>query len=319
VAPGEYQVAATGGRRRALKLTVRADELPEPVELMLVESGVTGKVVDASTGEPLAGAWVECERVLDASSGNLANLVTSYKAGRPSAADGSFAVTGLEAGRYTMRLSRDGYGTELVPEFTITEGETLAGISVKLGPACMLTGMVKNASGTPVEGASFKVVTESGKSLFLIDMTTSATDGVYSQGSLKPGRYRVTASKDGYAPTTLEVTVRADDPTEADFVLLQGGRVEVTVRSGGDPVRSASLVLLDSGGKPVTKSITLENLFSTRMDTTDSNGQAKISGIPAGTYTVRVKRGTAQATSDSFEVFEATSTAVEVALPQGGE
>lgn len=315
VKAGQYQVTATAGRRASSPVTVVDDAAPEALTLVLVASGLSGSVVDGSTGEPLSGTWVECERIVEGDTSGFSGIAKTYKAGKPSRSDGTFDVEGLEEGSYRLRAFRQGYGTEVIEGLTIEKGETKTDIEIRMGPECVLSGMVRSAAGTPLEGASVNVQDAEGRDVFLIDMTTSSNNGSYTQGSLKPGSYTISVDKDGYAPASAAVTVRAGVEAKQDFTLLQGGRLDVTVRSTtGDAVDGALLVLIDSSGEPVTKSVTLTNLFSTSKTKTDANGQTTIRGVSAGSYRVRATRSGVVATSELVEVFEGTSTAVEITL-----
>jgi len=64
-----------------------------------------------------------------------------------------------------------------------------------------LTGMVTDASGGVIQGASIKVISEATGE---IRETRSQADGSYSVTLLLPGSYRVTATRDGFKSVTYE-------------------------------------------------------------------------------------------------------------------
>ncbi len=82
---------------------------------------VTGKVVDASTQQPLANVEV-------------ALAATPYR--ELSRNDGSFALNGVPAGTYRLRASRIGYGSQ-IQEVTVTSGGTTTA-QVSLAPAAAI-------------------------------------------------------------------------------------------------------------------------------------------------------------------------------------
>ncbi len=82
---------------------------------------VTGKVVDASTQQPLANVEV-------------ALAATPHR--ELSRGDGSFAINGVPAGTYRLRASRIGYGSQ-IQEVTVTAGGTTTA-QVSLAPAAAI-------------------------------------------------------------------------------------------------------------------------------------------------------------------------------------
>src|SRR3989442_15123632 len=82
---------------------------------------ITGKVVDASTQQPLANVEV-------------ALAATPHR--ELSRSDGSFAINGVPAGTYRLRASRIGYGSQ-IQEVTVPAGGTTTA-PVSLAPAAAI-------------------------------------------------------------------------------------------------------------------------------------------------------------------------------------
>src|SRR6267154_1395094 len=86
-----------------------------PLGAQEATGAITGKVVDASTQQPLA---------------NVEVAITGTPHRELSRSDGSFALNGVAAGSYRLRASRIGYGSQ-IQEITVTAaGTTTANISL---------------------------------------------------------------------------------------------------------------------------------------------------------------------------------------------
>lgn len=319
VAPGRYILRATGAASKTLPVTVAAgEEPPAEVVLAVVSSSIAGRVTDVVTGKPLSGAWVECDLVVDATGSSLADLVRRRKGQTTTSADGVFRFQGLEEGTYEVRGTRDGYGTEVSEPVALAAGGAAEGVTLKMGPACTLSGTVRNGAGVPLEGASITLRDSRGRQVFLISLTQSSSDGTYTQATLRPETYEVTIEKEGYAPATQRVTVSADAPGKLDVTLLQGGRIELTVfQADGAPAKDATIALFDAAGQPVRRGVTLTNIFSLQRNRTDANGRATVAGVAAGVYRVVVSPAAGDRTAErsDIQVVEAGVTPVELTLP----
>src|SRR6267154_2648535 len=95
--------------------------LAGPLGAQEATGAVTGKVVDASTQQPLA---------------NVEVAITGTPHRELSRSDGSFALNGVAAGSYRLRASRIGYGSQF-QEIAVTAGGTTTA-QVSLAPAAAI-------------------------------------------------------------------------------------------------------------------------------------------------------------------------------------
>lgn len=154
-----------------------------------VAAALAGRVVDAASGQPLAGATVEV-------SGAAAQAATS-------GAQGAFRFSGLAAGRYELRVALAGYAT-LTRPVQLAAGQhldlgllTLAGAST----TGTIRGQVLDASGTPVTEA-----------LVALDGGAGArtdTQGRYRIDGVAPGTIGLTASREGFRAVQASGTLAA--------------------------------------------------------------------------------------------------------------
>src|SRR6266850_2061467 len=92
-----------------------------PLGVQETTGAVTGKVVDATTQQPL---------------GNVEVAIAGTPHRELSRSDGSFALNGVPAGSYRLRASRIGYGSQ-VQEVTVTPGGSTT-VQVSLAPAAAI-------------------------------------------------------------------------------------------------------------------------------------------------------------------------------------
>jgi subtilisin family serine protease len=175
---------------------INAFDATEPIA---IDSGITGTVLDAATGDPIAGATVT-------------NLTTGSST--TAGADGSYTVR-AEPGTYDLQADAFGYEPTTVTGIeVVAETFTVQDLALEVSPAGTITGTVTFAeSGTGVPGATITLV---GTSL----STTTGPSGTYTFAEVPVGTYEVAVSAVGFpTPPTQTVTVEEGETATADFVL----------------------------------------------------------------------------------------------------
>ena len=164
---------------------------------------ISGTVVSAATGEPLDRASITL-----ALSSNF-STVQSTQTGP----DGHFAFDHLSATKYALTGSRRGFITASYDEHeqystAIVTGEGLASenLILRLVPEAVISGVVTEDSGDPVENARvslYRQTHDSGIEKIQIAAGTNTDDtGAYEFPSLAPGDYFIAASgRPWYADT----------------------------------------------------------------------------------------------------------------------
>jgi len=256
--------------------------------------GVSGRVTDEATGNPLAGMD------LDAFDSAGRRLDVSAKSG----VDGLYTLGPLPVGMVYVRVdpgATQGFqhqyyfqGLDLTTATLITvEAATDTGsVDFTLQPAGWIAGSIRDAQSAPIAGID----------LDLYDAATgdrvrtgdrSDIDGSFVIGPLPPGAYKVRADPDvaqGYAVQYFSnrpnkdladpITVPAGAGTlNVYFILEAGGSLsgQVLAPQTGLPVVGADLDVLQAG--------TLLRLDQSRK--TDLNGAFTVGPLPAGTYLLR--------------------------------
>jgi hypothetical protein len=145
--------------------------------------GAEGRVVDASSGEPIRKAMVVLRR-------NQESGVAAY-----TDAKGEFHFPELEPGAYALSAQHDGYVAsrkELPTVVTILPEKTQADLIVKLVRTGVISGRLVDADGDPVAGASIQLIGAKGKREGGFASTNDR--GEYRAYAIAPGKYRLVAA-----------------------------------------------------------------------------------------------------------------------------
>jgi subtilisin family serine protease len=174
-----------------------------------VESGIRGTITNASNGNPVADATV---------------AVTQTGASVQTDDDGSYELR-LQPGTYDLEISRFGYTGVNVDNVTVAENQFVT-VDRALAPmpSGRITGTVTYApSGHGVPGATVSVAGVP------VDLSAeTGADGTYVIEGVPAGTYQVEASAPQLPPpAAVEVTVVANEDSEADFAFERPSSVAV--------------------------------------------------------------------------------------------
>lgn len=268
------------------QVMVGAGASVEGIDAALTESAtISGEVSSARTGSPIVGAEVSVR----STSGGFRTATSGE--------DGSYAVTGLPAGSYTVEFSAEAEGylsqfyddepsVELAQTLTITAGQNRGGVDAALAGGASVRGTVTGAGGGgPIEGVEvFAEAIEGGAD----GVATTGADGRYLIVGLSPGKYVVQfepigSNYLGQLYDSVSVAAEAEPLTLAgeesrggvDAALPSGATISGTVTESGigAPLSGIEVVAYTSacdrgGGTAIT----------------DEGGHYEIRGIAAGTY-----------------------------------
>lgn len=159
-------------------------------------ASVSGRVVDAITGQPITRARVELRRHSD---GRMLQAV-------PTDDDGAFRIRGLSPIAVQLVATRDGYlegaAGRLRPRgdlsaVVLSPGAEQTGITIRMWPAASVNGRVTDTAGLPLEGVTIELVEDEADVTRLPARRPSARSddaGHYEITGLRPGRYSAVAT-----------------------------------------------------------------------------------------------------------------------------
>lgn len=262
---------------------------------------IRGTVIDTRTGQPLPGATVAAHGIWGAEG----------RSSTGTAADGTFSLRGLPAGRYRVEASQSGYvdssrsrdgfrgGNGMI---SLSAGQNVDDVVVRLAPAGSIAGKIVNGTELPLTGilvSAMKASYRDGHREFSEAHTAFTDDhGEFRITGLGPGHYFVKATaprgwEKGPAPSQLYVPVFY--PGVTDSTLAQPADLRP-----GDELNAINLTLnlqrvvhvkgriLNSNGRPAKGAeVSLTQLPATGYTIeaeADMFGKFDIGAVPPGTY-----------------------------------
>ncbi len=267
VEPGVYEVAAWApGSATAIHdgvVVIAGEEAVVEIDLERGKS-VSGRVVEAGTGKPIAGARLALGRGgVDAISGD----------------DGSFTIDGVR-GEFPLTASHDMYPRVTTPAVD-PEALPPEGLVVEMAPGGALEGQVLIITGSdalPMPGAGIQAGYDDDR------RTTTDAEGRYRIDGLPPGPVEVVKTD---RPGALEgrESARADIVAGRAVQMNFGvsGILFGTVRNAGEPVAGAAMGLM---ALPPAGSADPTAMFMTSSETTttDVDGHYVLRGVAAGQH-----------------------------------
>jgi hypothetical protein len=196
---------------------IRLADSPVTVELRAerATARITGEVVDADG--PVADAFVVASRESASGSTSVAAEQLWNRQPALTEVDGSFTLTGLPEGPYTLRaLRRDG------SEGDAEHVQTGSSVTITLEPTASLAGVASNAEGEPLDEFTLWLRDGSGGSR---NERFVATDGEFHIDGLRPGTWTLQLRAQG-RDLSAELSLAAGEQRE-DYGLTMLPGVEV--------------------------------------------------------------------------------------------
>ena len=204
------------------------------------ECSVSGMVVKLAGSEPLKTATVQLQNLED----RLQSHSTVTDVG------GRFQLKGINAGRYQLSVSRNGFVTQAYGQrkpgdpgaiLTLRPGQNLNDLLFRLIPSAVIAGRVINEEGDPlpwVQVSALREVYSHGKKGLDSETTVPTNDlGEYRLFDLRPGRYFIRAD---YKPNERVIGRGEIERTgSAD----QRGYVPMYYPGSPDPARAVALTV----------------------------------------------------------------------------
>jgi protocatechuate 3,4-dioxygenase beta subunit len=238
-----------------------SDQAEAGLVLRLVPSRTVSGVV-LRDGQPVPGAQVWSDDL------HSARLVTDER--------GAFTLSGFRPGDIALRATHaQAQGLAMV---AVPLDRDVTGAEIELQPRGVLAGVVRDAQGRPVEGASVGwSVGCDGRSVL-----TDAS-GHYLLDDLGEGPVSLTASAEGFVVATGNAMIEEGQTAELDFTLQPGMEIAGTVvDETGQPLSGASLTVLSG-----------RSLAFDRDTATDEGGAFAMDGLPREALVLRAEHDSA--------------------------
>jgi protocatechuate 3,4-dioxygenase beta subunit len=313
---------------------------------------VSGRIVHADTGEPIRKATVELYKHEDMRGPRQAE----------STEGGKFEIRGLTPGRYGINANRAGYANQSYGSrragrgagtvLTLTAGQHMKDVVIKLTPHGVITGRILDEDGEPKMGAQVSAAQwqwiSNKRQLVMMSMGSTNDLGEYRIFGIAPGNYYVQVSQsrdfqfrafveeqltkpdEGYITTyypgvtdsvaAIPVSVRAGAETrgiDIRFAKSKVFRIRGRVIDGttGKPAMGAHLMLVPKG-----KGYAAWNEMR-NTSAMDAKGRFEFRGIPPGAYMLTANSGNqdlAMQGTVPLEVGENHVVDLEIMVSPGG-
>jgi protocatechuate 3,4-dioxygenase beta subunit len=244
--PGGIAVIAGIRSRRGLRLLGAAviaavlawGQQPGGAPAAQTQTGsVEGTVTNSETGLPVAKAEVTLRSTVmpGAGSGSAAGGGVSGGMGMPSMPPattastderGVFRFLGVAPGRYSVTVQRAGYvvatGAAMPGAITVSGGQTVKDIALRLAPQGVIAGKVLDEDGEPVANAMVRawrwMYTAGARRLTMAGSASSNLAGVYMMGNLRAGEYLVSAENSPSMSMSGSLPAASSDGPEQGYV-----------------------------------------------------------------------------------------------------
>lgn len=265
-------------------------------------SRLRGNLVTRS-GEPVEGARVRAEYI-GSGAGDRVSLTSDI-----SKPGGRFELAGLRAGPYRVGVEteqgiapRDGYAVEIPAAATIER-------NFVIDNGGKLIGTVIDSAGKPVADLEIIALSADRSRSSRANSVLSDENGAFTIESLRPGEYRVIASRGGGAP--LPKPGSTDDAQQGEKALVRSAQtvtVKLVVEAQSGIIKGT---VVDAAGNPVSDAFVSSsresdaagaqrsNVAGTRDDwwgssakpvVTSTDGSFTLTRLSPGTYTLRAYR-----------------------------
>lgn len=308
---GKFRIAGLAAER-PLMLMISADGFAsvqrnvtpptEDLAIVLKSTGtVRGRVEDAGTKSPVTDFTISRSGGgsggggfnIQIRNGQVTNGDRSFQS-----ADGTFELTDVPPGKWTIRASASTYRSADVSAVEVNEGETKEGVVLSLKKGGSLSGRVldpQKGTGVPNANVSWRASGGGGGMGGFGGMlggggnNTTATDadGKFSFDGLPDGKVTVNASHPDFLEAAKDVN--PDDQPSVDITLGVGGSISGTVVAADQrtPLGGAQVSLNEEGDS---------SNFANDSTKTDGNGNFTFDHLRAARY-----RLTAQSTSGNTQ------------------
>ena len=307
VRPGTYSVRFSldgyaseffGGKYSSpVSVGVAAGVTTSSVDAELDEAGSIAGTVTAS-GTPLSAGFVRAERTSDP---------TNFAYGYGYPVNGSYTITNLPPGSYTVYFQSDGYGSEYYDNVTssatatdvvVEAGLVTSAIDADLEGVGSIAGTVVDTDGNPVDGAT---VSASGPSY---RSSQTGPDGAYQIDGLSAGDYQVAFRAGGLAREYYDDSISQSSSVQVSVV---PNTVSTGIDAGLAPGTAISGQVIGPDGAAIPySSVTLElkgSGYDEYVDSvqTDGSGFFEFNDLPSADFVLSAQASTTGLVSTFYD------------------
>ncbi|MEM7355308.1 MAG: carboxypeptidase-like regulatory domain-containing protein, partial [Acidobacteriota bacterium] len=293
---GSYRLSVSSSRDLFIHNEDVLLETDRDLLIELATAGLSGRVV-AEDGSAIHRALVILQQRLPIADSGAGGEGSIFTVGSDS--EGSFRFDRLPAGRFSVRIRKDGYA-QLDEELELVAGGASEARTFTLEPTGGVELHLRLASGAVPPAALVTLLDDGGRPVQ--SEARGLAGGAARFETLQAGEWRALVGARGGAPREVRLTVPGD-PVE--IVLPDAGRLRVRVPDLFESPHRATVTLEDAGGQPF---VGLDPGGMPQHTWSVDRGTATIEGVPAGQWILRLvgsgggERTAAVATPGTSEV-----------------
>ena len=200
-----------------------------------------------------------------------------------SASNGSYSLTSLPAGTYSVYSWREGYIAGSAKRIKLTSTSVTQDLTFSLPGSGTLSGHIYDSAGSPVEGASVSVC--SSGEFRTCAWASSDVDGFYSAGSLLAGALNVNVTASMFRPKSVTISSfngvsKTQDITIQDYASGTGVITGTVTNASGQALSGARV--------DIYASMANGSMSQNYEVFTDNLGHYRKSDLPAGDFSVYI-------------------------------
>lgn len=263
-------------------LTVPQGTARLELDLRLPQGALSGRTVNAATGEAIR-ARVELYKAERKAADSLVSVLGALSGDTNSSdKDGTFQLSGLAPGLFTITAQADGFAMARHDGIEVPSDGTASGVELALEPGGIFRGRVTDERGNSVPNASIWIVDVTAKDLGSGNPPRADEEGKFEIKRFAPGKYRVTVLEDTHAPWR-QIVDFPGGTIDLAPVMTTGGTLEIAVVDGaGRPIPGAAVDLrYPDGDRVITGFID----FVQPTLPTGPDGKLRRPRLPAGPLT----------------------------------
>jgi hypothetical protein len=240
-------------------------------------ANVTEKAFNA-TADSSPSMFIISGTISPSASGSGAMVTLSGAANLTAIADsnGNYTFSNLPTGAYTVTPSKNGFAFAPASHRETVTAANVAGANFSASANAPQTFSISGTIAPSSIGSGVKVSLSGAASQAI----TTNSSGNYSFSGLTSGSYTVTVSKSGFifSPASHSETIGTANITGANFNVAASARPTFSISGTISPAASGSGTTVSLSGP------------SNATTSANSSGNYGFTGLPAGTYTVSVKK-----------------------------
>lgn len=262
---------------------------------------ITGKVTDASTGQPIEGMVIEA---VD-SQRNLLEALSANRAVARTDAAGEYTLTGLPLGSYRIRARARQRGYLFQPEqiriVELTPEANKQNVDFALEPGAIVRGTVTDTTRKAISRAQLNIIpgqllqsvmrtmeTMSPEDFMALSAQTDEEGKFEIKGLDFATDYRLRCEANGYAETLTDLfrIEKGQSPKDVDMILAKGSVVAGTAKFPDGKAAAKRIVTLT----PELSAIMSGKIGGAKTTTTQEDGTFRFENVSPGNYTLQPMR-----------------------------